>query len=83
MSKKKFNDKAELFQELKERLEELFTQVESAEIHFNHLEHQDYMSMVVKPFGDLLEDVEVFATNLENGIYDSDRDGDVGEGYED
>ncbi len=74
MSKKKYTEKSELFSELKEHLEDLFNQVESAEVRFNHLEHQDYISMVVNPLSELLESVEHFATNLDNGIYDSNMD---------
>lgn len=79
MSKKKYTEKSELFLELKEHLEELFNQVESAEIRFNHLEHQDYVNLVANPLSELLENVELFATNLDNGIYDSTVDEEEGE----
>lgn len=79
MSKKKYTEKSELFLELKEHLEELFNQVESAEIRFNHLEHQDYVNLVTNPLSELLENVELFATNLDNGIYDSTVDEEEGE----
>jgi hypothetical protein len=84
MSRKKYTDKAELFLELKEHLEEMYNQVESAEVRFNHLEHQDYVAMVVNPFTDLIELVGIFATNLDNGIYDSDSGEEVdGENFGD
>lgn len=83
MSKKKYTEKSELFLELKEHLEDLFNQVESAEIRFNHLEHQDYVNLVITPLSELLENVELFATNLDNGIYDSNVDEETeGENFE-
>jgi hypothetical protein len=83
MSKKKYTEKSELFSELKEHLEDLFNQVESAEVRFNHLEHQDYVSLVITPLSELLENVELFVTNLDNGIYDSNVDeGAEGENFE-
>lgn len=83
MSKKKFNDKVELFQELKEHLEELYNQLESAEVGYNHLEHQDYVNLVTSPFQDLLESVELFTTNLDNGIYEGNSQEDLDEELED
>ena len=83
MSKKKFNDKLELFQELKEHLEELYHQLESAEVNYNHLEHQDYVNLIINPFEDLLESVEVFTTNLDNGIYEGNSEEDLNEELED
>lgn len=85
MSKKKHYDtKVELFQELKEHLEDLYNQIEAAEVRYTHLEHQDYISLVVNPFNELLENVELFTTNLDNGIYDSSGIGDdLEENYED
>lgn len=82
MSRKKYNDKVELFQELKEHLEQLYNQIESAEVSFSHTEHQDYVNLIIKPFEDLLDNVDVFVTNLDNGIYDTPEE-DFGEEFED
>ena len=83
MSKKKFNDKVELFQELKEHLEELYNQLEAAEVDYNHLEHQDYVNLVTNPFQDLLECVGIYTTNLDNGIYNNNSEEDLDEELED
>lgn len=71
MSKKKYDNKVELFQELKEHLEQLYSQLESAEVSFSQSEHQDYINLVIRPMEDLMDNVDVFATNLDNGIYDA------------
>lgn len=82
MSRKKYDNKVELFQELKEHLEQLYNQVESAEVSFSHSEHQDYINLVTKPLEDLMDSVDLFTTNLDNGIYDT-LDGDFNETFED
>lgn len=74
MSRKKHDNKVELFQELKEHLEQLYNQIESAEVALNHSEHQDYISLVLKPLEDLMENVDLYTTNLDNGIYDTSEE---------
>lgn len=77
MSRKKYSEqssKAELFEELKEKLDELFHGVESAEVSFNDAEHADYVNLVVRPFESLIENVELFAINLSNDVYSLDID---------
>lgn len=82
MSKKKHDNKVELFQELKEHLEQLYNQIESAEVSFNHSEHQDYINLIIKPMEELMDNVDVYTTNLDNGIYDVSEE-DFGEEFED
>jgi len=74
MSRKKHDNKVELFQELKESLEQLYNQIESAEVSFSHSEHQDYINLILKPMEDLMDNVDVFTTNVDNGIYDTPED---------
>jgi hypothetical protein len=82
MSRKKHDNKVELFQEMKEHLEQLYNQIESAEVSFNHSEHQDYINLIIKPMEELMDNVDVYTTNLDNGIYDVSEE-DFGEGFED
>jgi len=77
MSRKKHSSqssKAELYEELQERLEELFRELESAEVHYSDTEHADYIDLVVRPFEDLISNVEVFATNISNDVYTIEDD---------
>lgn len=72
MSRKKFDNKVELLQELYARLEELRSNldIDLSGIEFNRLEEKDYANMVEIPFNELLLSVETFMTNVDNGIYD-------------
>ena len=79
MSRKKHTSKVELLQEVKEKLEEVFNQLESADIGWNHLEHADYVDLVFKPFEELLTNVDIFTANVDNGDYEAE---DPIEGYE-
>lgn len=76
MARKKFDNKVELFEELKIQLEEMYQQVEAADISLNHLEHDDYTSLIATPFEELLENLEIFVTNLDNGDYELGPDED-------
>ena len=72
MSRKKFDSKLELLQELYARLEELRSNldIDLTGIEFTRLEEKDYSSMVESPFNELLTSVETFLINVDNGIYD-------------
>lgn len=72
MSRKKFDSKLELLQELYARLEELRSNldIDLTGIEFTRLEEKDYTDMVESPFNDLLNSVETFLINVDNGIYD-------------
>lgn len=74
MSRKKFDNKVELLQELYARLEELRSNldIDLSGIEFNRLEEKDYASMVETPFNELLLSVETFMTNVDNGIYEEE-----------
>ena len=76
MSRKKYTDqnsKVLLYEELKEKLEEMFNQLESAEIRYNDAEHADYINLVVRPFEDLIDTIDIFATNISNDVYTVDN----------
>ena len=72
MSRKKFDSKLELLQELYARLEELRSNldIDLTGIEFTRLEEKDYTSMVEAPFNELLISAETFLINVDNGIYD-------------
>lgn len=74
MSRKKFDNKVELLQELYARLEELRSNldIDLSGIEFNRLEEKDYANMVEIPFNELLLSVETFMTNVDNGIYEEE-----------
>lgn len=74
MSRKKFDNKVELLQELYARLEELRSNldIDLSGIEFNRLEEKDYANMVETPFNELLLSVETFMTNVDNGIYEEE-----------
>jgi|688.fasta_scaffold1609992_2 hypothetical protein len=74
MSRKKYDSKVELLQELFNHLEELRTNldIDLAGIEFSRLEEKDYTDMVELPFNELLISVETFLTNVDNGIYDEE-----------
>jgi hypothetical protein len=74
MSRKKFDNKVELLQELYARLEELRGNLDMdlTGIEFARLEEKDYSVMVEGPFNELLVSVETFLTNVNNGIYEED-----------
>lgn len=74
MSRKKFDNKVELLQELYARLEELRSNldIDLSGIEFNRLEEKDYVNMVEIPFNELLLSVETFMTNVDNGIYEEE-----------
>ncbi len=74
MSRKKFDNKVELLQELYARLEELRGNLDMdlTGIEFARLEEKDYGVMVEGPFNELLVSVETFLTNVNNGIYEED-----------
>jgi hypothetical protein len=74
MSRKKYDSKVELLQELFNHLEELRTNldIDLAGIEFSRLEEKDYTNMVELPFNELLISVETFLTNVDNGIYDEE-----------
>lgn len=78
MSRKKYT-KTDLYQELKESLEQIYEHLESAEVHYNSLEHQDYLNLVVKPLEELMDNVEVFEQNISSGIYEPE---DLAEDFE-
>jgi len=82
MSRKKHDNKVELFQELKEHLEQLYNQIESVEVSYSSSEHQDYLNLIIKPFEILMDNVDLFTTNVDNGIYDT-PEGDYDESFED
>lgn len=71
MSKKKHDNKVELFQELKEHLEQLYNQIESAEVSYSSSEQQDYLNLILRPMEELMDNVDMFTTNLDNGIYET------------
>lgn len=75
MSRKKFTDKEELIQQLKEQLEDLRDQLDMqvAEIQFNTVEDADFVDQIEKPYNALMEGVETFLTNLSNGFYDQEE----------
>ena len=79
MSKKKYTSKVELLQDIKEHLEEVLNELESGDVGWNHLEHQDYIDLLYNPFQELLENVDIFTTNVDNGDYEAE---DPVEGYE-
>jgi len=74
MSRKKYDDKVEVLQELVNRLEELrsLLEVDMAQVEFNRLEEPEYHSMVIGPFDDLIASAGLFLTCVENGSYDDD-----------
>lgn len=74
MSRKKFDSKLELLQELYARLEELRSNldIDLTGIEFTRLEEKDYTNMVESPFNELLNSVETFLINVDNGIYDEE-----------
>lgn len=74
MSRKKFDSKLELLQELYARLEELRSNldIDLTGIEFSRLEEKDYTALVESPFNELLLSVETFLTNVDNGVYDDD-----------
>ncbi len=74
MSRKKFDSKLELLQELYAKLEELRgnLDIDLTGIEFSRLEEKDYINMVETPFNELLVSVETFLINVDNGIYDDD-----------
>lgn len=76
MSRKKFDSKLELLQELYTRLEELRNNldIDLTGIEFTRLEERDYQLMVEQPFNELLLSVETFLINVDNGIYDEDAE---------
>lgn len=77
MSRKKFNNKVELFEELFENLQELKDQLDMVinEINLNHKEESDYLSIVATPYENLLTDLQAFVTDLDNGVYEEESDG--------
>jgi hypothetical protein len=79
MSRKKHTSKVELLQEVKEKLEEVFSLLEVADIGWNHLEHTDYVDLVSSPFEELLTNLDIFTANVDNGDYEAE---DPIEGYE-
>lgn len=81
MSRKKYNGKLELFQELYENLEELREQLDMAlgEIDMTGREQEDFQSLVLAPYDALLSDLETFNTDMNNGVYDGQ---DMGVEYE-
>jgi len=72
MSRKKYDSKVELLQELYNRLEDVRSNLDTdlIGIEFNRLEEESYRSMVETPYNELLVSVEAFLTNIDNGIYD-------------
>lgn len=72
MSRKKYDSKVELLQELYNRLEDVRSNLDTdlIGIEFNRLEEESYRGMVETPFNELLVSVETFLTNIDNGIYD-------------
>ena len=74
MTRKKFDSKLELLQELYARLEELRSNldIDLTGIEFTRLEEKDYTNMVETPYNELLLSVETFLINVDNGIYDDD-----------
>lgn len=77
MSRKKYSgqaSKVQLYQEVKDNLEQIFNHLESAEISYNELEHNDYINLVIRPFSELLENIDVFQTNIDNDIYNVESD---------
>lgn len=82
MSRKKYDNKVELFQELKEHLEQLYNQIESAEVSYSTSEQQDYLNLVLRPFEELMDNVDLFTTNLDNGVYETPEE-DYDESFED
>jgi len=79
MSRKKHTNKVELLQEAKEKLEEVFSLLEVADIGWNHLEHADYVDLISSPFEELLTNLDIFTANVDNGDYEAE---DPIEGYE-
>jgi hypothetical protein len=73
MSRKKYDSKVELLQELYNRLEDVRSNLDTdlIGIEFNRLEEESYRSMVETPYNELLVSVEAFLTNIDNGIYDN------------
>jgi len=72
MSKKKYSGqfaKVQLYQEVKESLEQIYNQLEGAEVGYSELEHTDYVNLVIKPFEELLASIDLFQTNIDNDIY--------------
>lgn len=72
MSRKKYDSKVELLQELYNRLEDVRSNLDTdlIGIEFNRLEEESYRAMVETPYNELLVSVETFLTNIDNGIYD-------------
>lgn len=72
MSRRKFESKLELMQDLVANLEEIRSNLDSdiARLEFGRLESMDFIRMVDEPLGDLLISVETFVTNLDNGVYE-------------
>jgi len=81
MSRKKFDSKLELLQELYARLEELRSNldIDLTGIEFTRLEEKDYQLMVEQPYNELLLSVETYLINVDNGIYDEDAEKDFDE----
>ena len=84
MSRKKFDNKLELLQELYARLEEFRSNldIDLVGIEFTRLEERDYQLMVEQPFNELLLSVETFLINVDNGIYDEDAEKEFDESEE-
>jgi hypothetical protein len=72
MSRKKYNAKLELLQELYESLEEIREQLDMAlgEVEMSFLEEKDFTTLFLNPYDTLLSDLQTFVTDTSNGVYD-------------
>jgi hypothetical protein len=72
MSRKKYNGKLDLLEELYESLEEIREQLDMAlgEVEMSTLEGKDFQALVLNPYDALLSDLQTFVTDTSNGVYD-------------
>jgi hypothetical protein len=75
MSRKKYNGKLELFQDLYDNLGDLREQLDMAleEINMTHLEEKDFRAVVLNSYDALLLNLETFVTDVNNGTYEEEE----------